>query len=387
MIVFSNTVFAQKIVIKGKIIDQLTKQGLFGATISIDSITSITDEKGVFSISTDLNILINKPIFITSVGYIKQRIPYQTNHLYEIEMMHNVTQLKEVIVRSADFILKKAVQNIPQNYPQTNFKMKGILRLYNFDMDTVGCYYFSKTDASINIYHKSYQIKNSPPSNVSVISNKLTILKDSHHGDTLNRIGVDSYFLPDERDFVRFAPFIQNSKKFNYLLEKEMIMNGNPVYQISFKNKVDTANHGVIYIDTLSYAFVALQDTLHNVRRFLHLPQEVQINYVTYKKINDRWYLDEVHGKTVTFPLFHNYTFYNIYDFKGISIDTTEKVNDTKVISRVLKQTDINKSQGNNSSEFEKLFKDAELTGVLRYIPSPTISTKTIVIKQSRKVE
>ncbi len=148
-----NTVFAQLVVIKGKVVDRKNNLELAVVTVKVGTTATRTDKNGYFTLSAQLKTLTDQGINFTCIGYLSVRLIYQPNHFYEVELVENSMLLNEVVIGAAgDDIIKKAIKKIPENYPNKPIVIKAILRTQNWRNKSE---YF-KSDAIIKAYIPPY---------------------------------------------------------------------------------------------------------------------------------------------------------------------------------------------------------------------------------------
>ncbi|PKP51411.1 MAG: hypothetical protein CVT95_00970 [Bacteroidetes bacterium HGW-Bacteroidetes-12] len=130
-----------QITISGVVINEATKEPLEYASISIlnQSFGTISNGSGAFTFHLDPKFL-NDTLVISSLGYIpfKKKIAsliQLDSAIYELTPTEiNLTEFL-VTSLSANEIVKKAIQNIPKNYPKSPFLLKGFYRHFRNEND------------------------------------------------------------------------------------------------------------------------------------------------------------------------------------------------------------------------------------------------------------
>lgn len=293
-ILMTVTAIAQDIVLKGKVIDKKNRTNIPGVTVKVGTKATSTDDKGDFSLIIQRSKVIENGISFSYVGYLSIKLIYQPNQYYQIEMEENIISLNEVIVGAGDDIIKKAIQNIPINYPEIPIVVKGILRKQTWRNNSE---YF-KSDALIKAYIPSYT--SNEKTTVTVLQNRIDSLYDKSIR-YLKHLG--SYNVIDFQDIVHdkyYLNKISNKKKFDYRLVGKRVYNNHKVYVIntSFKDTttINDKIEATFYIDTATYAFVAANIFRNNIKWTGVLPINLLNFQVEYDKIGTKWYLKETHS-------------------------------------------------------------------------------------------
>ena len=295
LLLFSiSPVLAQEIILKGKVYDKQNNLNLQGVTVTVGTKVTLTDDKGEFSVLVQQNNLIENGLKFSYVGYLSFKLIYEPNHYYQIEMVENTIDLSEVIVGAGDDIIKKAIQNIPINYPEIPTIIKGIIRIQSWRNNSE---YF-KSDALIKAYIPSYT--SDEKTTVTVLQNRI----DSLYDKSIRYLKHSSHYnVVDFQDIVHNKNYlnqISKKKKFDYRLVGKQVYNNHNVYVINTSFKDTTTYNDKInatfYIDTASYAFVAANIFRYNIKWVGALPIDVLNYQVSYDKIGTKWYLKETHA-------------------------------------------------------------------------------------------
>ena len=367
-------VVAQEVIIKGNVSKKNNKEKLAGATVKVGSEITKTNENGLFILNVQKKELIEKGIDISSVGYYSIHFIYEPDHFFEIELIENIVQLKEVMIGNGHDIIKKAIKKIPSNYPDKPITIKGILRTQTWRNRSE---YF-KSDAIIKVYIPSYS--SNTKASVSVLQNKIDTLYDKSL-ESLRQ--TSNYHVVDFQDIAHnnyILEKISKKMKFNYWLVGKQIYNGHKVFVIN-TNLKDTTKifdkiDATLYIDTATYAFVAANIYTYNLSRKGLLKLNM-LNYrVMYEKIGKKWYLMETH--TIVDSELKNQSPQSTIDFIRTEIDSinVEKIAYKDIVQRsdnillIDKPVDDKMWLGNDS-----LFKKAENEGKMTIISDSLLYT------------
>jgi len=345
------SLFSQKINISGKVVDEISKQELPNATIRIDKQTFLADNKGLFSIWVEKKSIDKYGIVVSYVGYESRTIKVDDADIFlMIKLNGAYNQLDAVVVSTgARRIIEEAVDNIPVNYPNTNFNLLGFQQTFETINDTD---FVSKNDALIKLFVPAYQdyineiqiqvLQNrSFVKRIDSIKNKLA---DEHWGSV--------YDAAREGDFVYNKRFFLDSRAINdysFSLRGVIIHENAKVYAIDFFMRDSLPGfEGTIFIETSSYAFAGITYYFNQLKKE---ETEKNINYkdfftiiqVNFQNINSKWILKNFHGeqhavkrKLLSKPYFRK----AIVDFVTISVDTVS-VSQIPVEERILKNAKV----------------------------------------------
>jgi hypothetical protein len=301
--------YCQNIVISVK--DAVTSNSITNSYISNDL------NKGVLTDSSGLFIwgLITKnsnKIKISALGYKEiiintSEIP-KSNTIY-LEPRYSI--LKEVTIYSnPNNILKKSINSIKNNYFNLPFKLNGLYKTYN--IDTLNNYYFT-SEALLNYYIN--------PTNKDDISRTLVakLISKLNRSSTVHWYGYGTYYDPvlSKSGIINLLSF----NKYNFINYGIFEYNGRKTYMIEYTLKKDNYLNGVIYIDSLSKAFVKIIVDYYNppkeafMKKIVYAKKEVE-----YTTIDNKWYVKYFKSTTQH----ENYTYPTIIsDFLTINVDTS----------------------------------------------------------------
>lgn len=236
--------------IRGKIYDKQTNQPVAYAHVGIL-------EKGIGTTTSDNGIFVFKvPEKYADATLMVSFIGYKTykKSLKEIESPARIyieqtsSELTEVVVMddaAVENIIRKAVKNIPQNYPTHATTALGFYRESRTD-DNLNYIYLA--EGVLNIYKKSY--KSRKEGQVSLVQGRLINLKNPldttvYSNFTSGHMAAHRFdFVKNKVDFIdeRFFPV------YNYWIEAITTYNGKKVFIIGFDKdyEVDSVQGEVV---------------------------------------------------------------------------------------------------------------------------------------------
>ena len=332
---------SSKITLRGKIIDQATKEPLAFAHIGIPKIGigTTTSEKGEFEFKVPANVFEEK-LTVSFLGY--KSFSKKVKHLRNpstIELEQTDEGLIEVEVlgpAAVENIVRKAVKRIPKNYPTQGHTNLAFYRESRTDDDST---YIYLAEGVLNVYKKSY--KSSKEGQVSIVEGRKINLANPL--DTTIRRGFTSgHMAPHRFDFVyNREDFLQEDffPVYDYWIESMTTYNGKPVYIIGFnkdydapatykgktKNgkksrgerggwrwswkskrpkKITARMKGRIYIEKGSYAIIKgeFEITPDGLKKYDDYPLysgnwKGNSYVVNYQKLGDKWYFSDAFRK------------------------------------------------------------------------------------------
>jgi hypothetical protein len=375
LLISSNTISAQVILLKGKVVDKKNNLKLSGVTIKVGTDATISDENGYFTLKAQLRTLTEKGINFSLIGYLSMRLIYEPNHFYEVELVESTIQLNEVIIgRTGEDIIKKAIKKIPDNYPDRAIVIKGILRTQSWRNKSE---YF-KSDAIVKAYIPPYG--GSEKSTVTVLQNHIDAIQDRSLR-YLNHIG--NYNLIDFQDIAHnryILDKISKKRKFDYQLVGRQVYNNHKVFVINTTvkdtSKVYDKIDATLYIDTVSYAFVAANIFIYNWVQPGALTKKMTNYRVGYEKIGQKWFLQETHY--VGESEYRTQVPKTMVDFIRTEIDSSniEKIPYKDIIQKSDDIQLVDKSVSEEKwAKNEGLFRMAESDGRMAVLPAATLDT------------
>ena len=139
---FSLQSSAQMITIKGRVIDQQTKQIIQGASVRVGAYGTSTDLEGNYVMFLQKDIAEQYGVTFTSIGYEKAKLAFAEKEL-NIALKPSSMNLKEVVIAAnSETIIHRAIRKIPENYPSRDFLINGSLRIVNLaKLDSSNVYF------------------------------------------------------------------------------------------------------------------------------------------------------------------------------------------------------------------------------------------------------
>ncbi len=343
LFLFSNISTAQsdKITLRGKVIDQATKEPLAFAHIGIAKIGigTTTSDRGEFEFKVPQNIF-EEELTVSFLGYksYSKKVKHMRNPS-TIELIQTDKGLLEVEVlgpAAVENIVRKAVKRIPKNYPTHGHTDLAFYRESRTGDDST---YIYLAEGVLNVYKKSY--KSSKEGQVSLVQGRKINLANPL--DTTIRRGFSSgHMAPHRFDFVyNREDFLQEDffPVYEYWIESMTTYNGKPVYIIGFNKdynapktygkkgksveksrgerggwrwswrskrpkKITARMKGRIYIEKESYAIIKgeFEITPDGLKKYDDYPLysgnwKGNSYVVNYQKIGDKWYFSDAFRK------------------------------------------------------------------------------------------
>lgn len=344
VLLFSNSSLAQteKITLKGKVIDQSTKDPLAYAHIGIPriGIGTTTSEKGEFEFKVPLNIF-EEELTVSFLGYksFSKKVKSLRNPS-TIELVQTDEDLLEVEVlgpAAVEDIIRKAVKRIPKNYPTYGHTDLAFYRESRTDSDSN---YIYMAEGVMNVYKRSY--KSSKEGQVSILQGRKINLANPL--DTNIRGGFTSgHMAPHRFDFVyNREDFLREEffPVYDYWIEGMTTYDGKLVYIIGFnkdydapdkfkkgksiekykkerggfnfiwrtkrKRKITARMKGRVFIEKESYAIIKgeFEITPEGLKKWDDYPLysgnwKGNSYKVDYQKIGDKWFFSDAFRKGI----------------------------------------------------------------------------------------
>lgn len=378
VMLFHSITFSQIIAISGKVKDSNTGLAIAGATLKIGNNGASTDKTGEFNLVIEKSIVMQYGISVSCIGYQKKNLAFKPGSYYQVSLQPALTTLKEInISADGESIIQKAIRRIPQNYPVKDFMMEGFLRVYHVANDTTAYYKYYSNDAVIRLYYPSYLDKNKPPQ-VALIENKPVTLRNlKSDKDTVR--WVNSYLIVASDDLVHNRSGLLNAShtgKYKYVVDGKDQVNGSRVYVINYFSAEKNDETGTLYIDTASYAIVEAEITRYNVKHFPFINLNKTSRIINYKKLNGRWYLDNI---KINISTKHSgVDLYGSIDYKTIAIDSVnvQPLSYHDAIQGMSEDSRINNAgTPETRAKYAGFFKSAAADTSMAHIAVPVIDT------------
>ena len=299
--------------ISGKIVDNETGEALPYAAIGIISKGSgtVTNLNGEFGLKITPDYL-NDSLSVSYLGYINQFIPVRQalGNYFTIKMIREYISIPEIIIKTQAplEIIRKSLAAIPENYGNTPAGLTGFYREAVIKRTKLQIY----SEAVLQIYKSSYSgsllsdqikiIKSRKIENTD-LKDTLTLRLKSGLGSCLQLDGVKKLF-----DFI--DP--ENYQSYNYMLTDIVTIDDESAYVIEFvqKENVDIPLYkGSVYINTDDFSILMAEFELNpdyidkskdsfiaNSTRGYSVRPVTAKYLISYRKINNRYYLNHVRG-------------------------------------------------------------------------------------------
>lgn len=299
--------------IKGIIIDEESSDPLPFATIGLKNqgrgtITNITGEFGLNITPED----IGDTLFISYLGYIGREIPvseFPGNNL-SIAMQREFIPISEIVIRSQipQEIINKMIKAISKNYGTTPALLTGFYREGVLKRTELQSY----SEAVVQMYKSAYSgsfagdqmkvLKSRKIENINR-SDTLALRLKAGLGTCLELDGMKNLF-----DFIDFG----NIDEYTYRITDIVTFDEDAAYAIEFEQKENVEQplfKGIFYVNTSDYAMLQADFELnlkyiHKIRDSFISSQShgyntwpLSVKYsVSYRKVNDRYFLSHVRG-------------------------------------------------------------------------------------------
>ena len=299
--------------ITGVIVDDETMEPLPFATISLKNTGkgTVTNSNGEFGLKITVDLL-SDTLFVSYLGYFGRNIPVKQalGNEFNILMKREFISIPEIIIRNQipQEIISKARKAISYNYGNTPaymtaFYREGVLKRYELQ---------TYSEAILKIYKSSYsgsllgdQIKVFKSRKIENIdrSDTLAVRLKAGLSTCLELDGVKNIF-----DFLSY----ESMSDYRYRMTDIVTYDDEAAYVIEFEQRenVDLPLYkGTIYINTVDYAILHAEFELNQMlihkmknsfisnssRGFNTWPVSVKYS-VSYRKVNDRYFLSHVRG-------------------------------------------------------------------------------------------
>ncbi len=299
--------------ITGFIIDDETKEALPFTTIGLKNKGrgTVSNNNGEFGLKITPD-LINDTLFISYLGYINREVPVKQviGSDFTISMKREFISIPEIIIRNQVplTIISRARRAIPQNYGNTPAYLTGFYREGVSKKQELQTY----SEAILQIFKSSYS--------GSLLGDQIKVYKsrkieNADRSDTLAvrlKAGLRTSLELDGAKKIFDFLSLENLQEYSYRMTDIVTYDDESAYAIEFAQREDVdipLYKGTIYINTVDYAFLYAdfelnQSLIHKVkdsfisnslRGFNTWPISVKYS-VSYRKVNDRYFLSHVRG-------------------------------------------------------------------------------------------
>jgi len=305
--------------LRGRVLDASTNAAISFATVRLKGKMQgvISNAEGSFRLPYRYKLQ-QDTLVISCIGYYSKLVPlaqFEDNDINIIKLETSITQLSEVVIKaqrerrrlSATRIVKKAINQIPANYPQSDFTYEAYYRDYQMK----GGQYINFNEAILNVFDAGFHTNDYRSTKIRLHSYQKNT---KFQRDTTTEIAYDNShqkFVPDARlyaaggnelSILRIHDAIRNhtfrSYSFVYTLADDFISNHNfrhdkpaflndiYLYSISCRSKksVTGSDHlakGTIYIEPDNFAIHKMvYEVYQRDRSETKLLFDVQVEYV-----------------------------------------------------------------------------------------------------------
>jgi hypothetical protein len=283
--------------INGKVANKITRQPITYASVYIKgkTIGATTNEEGhfVFHIPTAYAA---DTLVISAIGYQNFAMPALTLRDKEsyIELEPSAQQLSNVVIRSSQKkltgkdIVRKAVENIPENYPMQPFALEAFFKDLQFENEKPVELLEAATLFTYKDYNPGYE-------EVAILEVRRNFNKRHPVNGTYDRQNSIIDLMEDNFIKERFGPVGMKGWKFS--IDSVLSYDDRPVYKIkAVKNKVQEAT---LFIDQVNFSIIKIDLTRKMVdgkfyKRWINLPDPYGMQETSYRMVFE---YKEVEGK------------------------------------------------------------------------------------------
>lgn len=307
------TIYAQKLQEAGGVVVDEHQTTLPYVSLKIgNQIAAMTNADGEFLLKYP-DAMRKDSLIISYIGYKNLKLCLSGLHKdMKIQLTPSVVSLKEIVIRpvSAGSIVRQAIKNIPENYDNRPFEMKGFYR----EVGKVDTSYISFAEASLNILNEGYKENSGKDKIVINKERNLKKVGEKEVNNPLNMTIDGAPYAIIANDMAKNPVHILGKdyfKKYKFELAGSVAINGEEAYLIKFDQQDDLKEalyKGKMVILKTSYAIVATDFALSPkgiayakadisfIARpvysllgysFRKLNEEFSERYV---KINNKWY-------------------------------------------------------------------------------------------------
>ena len=302
--------------ITGLIVDDETLEPMPFATIALKNKGrgTVSNNNGEFGLKITSD-LVNDTLFVSYLGYLGREMPVKQaiGNNFTISMKKEFISIPEIIIRNQipQEIISRARQAIPHNYGNTPAYLTGFYREGVLKRDELQTY----SEAVLQIYKGAYS--------GSLLSDQIKVYKsrkieNTDRKDTLAvrlKAGLSTCLELDGAKNIFDFLTMESIPEYSYRLTDIVTYDDEAAYAIEFEQRefVDMPLYkGTIFINTADYGilhaeFELNQSLIHKMKDsfvsnsspgFNTWPVSVKYS-VSYRKVNDRYFLSHVRGDLV----------------------------------------------------------------------------------------
>ena len=374
--------------IKGKLVDSHSKEPIPYASIYIKgkSIGTTTNEDGRFLFHVPSQFA-KDTLIVSVIGYndFTSTVRLLTEKESMIELKQDNTLLNDVTIRASKIeltgkdIVKKAVANIPKNYPMKPFIIEGFFR----DLQIENGKAVELLEAALRFRYKDY---NPGYEDVEIIEVGRSYNKRHPINGTYDRQNSIIDLMEDNYVKHRFGPM--STKGWRFEVDSVLSYNNLTLYKIT--GEKGPSESVVMFINSDDFSILRLDLKMQMVngefyRRYLNLPdpyglQETSFRVIfEFQKLADRMYL-KYQREEDTYNLFNKTTNEIILKQAFVKELFVNNVTEGSLDSSIGKQMSINKSVEAQANPFNADF--------WKYYNAPVETAKeSEIVKELQKTE
>lgn len=249
--------YAQQVVIGGKVVDDKTGDPLGQVSISAGRISVVTNEDGDFSLKLDAD---PGTIVVSHLGYKTKRVKVKNGEELKIRLHPTTIQLREIVVLNEDAreLVDIAISKIPDNYSKVPELLKGFYR----ETAMKRKHYIYVAEGVENMYKTPYS-RSIGRDRVAIVKGRR--LLSQKQGDTLGVKVMGGPVQAVVMDLVKNRDFLLNKEE----LDAYKFTMGIPEYindRLQYVVQMEPSEsmpyalyHGKLYIDSERLAFTRIE--------------------------------------------------------------------------------------------------------------------------------
>lgn len=314
---FTTIVNAQDIVIKGTVKDVAHKKIPYANIyLQENSLGTISNNNGEFKIVIPQEKS-NDSLVISFIGYYSQKFKISNiNKPLQVFLEENTSTLNEVVITvyTAESIIKKAIERIPNNFYKKPYKSRGFYRVTSQKDNN----YIHLSEAVFDIYQSKVDDKK------QFRLERMRAIKDEKASKGidlgLKPNGIYAFDIANNIDEIVLLNK-KGLKRHTFKIEGSQFVNGREVYKIIFDQKdiKKSGYKGYMLIDKENFAFVYFNFGLspkgisyhkfgdastRTLMKIVGISIDMSRNnyQISYKKFKNKYYLNNVgNDATLTF--------------------------------------------------------------------------------------
>ena len=293
---------AQSILFEGYVYDKDNKKPINGVYIETKFKGTLSDNKGFFSIKLNPD----DSISFNHVSYHKKTIFGDKIQNNKIELIFKTNNLKELNLKKGTTfdVIKKALNLIPQNYPQNDFELFAIensLSTLSYNNKIINQY---SLKSLIKLQYPSYKKIFELPK-IEVYKNKYTNIEDTNFSNNYIKTNlINPYNLVGFADYVHLRSKFLNFEGYKYFNYKSLgihTLNNRRCIVINFYKKNEKRVEGTLFIDSVTFAFMGWNYIEYNIE-YKNLLKILKHNYIINFSQNEnrKWIIDNLNYEQIS---------------------------------------------------------------------------------------